>query len=115
MKNDIQDSCVEIPVLIDMYVALLDQLRKQHMDCGPDRLVASIIQKYLDGNSAEHLQQRSEIKPPEPDWTNDWIMFGEPPAMAESEAPGSGTNPEKQQRNDWCIGCGCPSEDLASL
>ncbi len=115
MKNDIQGSCVEIPVPIDMYVALLEQLRKQHMDCGPDRLVASIIQKYLDGNSAEHLQQRSKIRPPAPEWTNDWIMFGEPPAMAESEAPGSCTNPEKQRSNDWCIGCGCPSEDLASL
>lgn len=111
MKNDIHASCVEIPVPIDVYVGLLNHLKRNEMDCGPASLVASIVRRYLDDDTGK---RSSALDEPAPDWSNDWLMFGEPPAVERGKAPGLVKDTETSQDNDWCIGCSCPSEDLLS-
>ena len=114
MKNDIQDSCIEIPVPIDLYVALLDRLRKLDTDCAPATMVTSIVQEYLDGAPAARHPGSGKLGAPVPDWSDDWIMFGTPPAVAKTKAPKPRKNPARPEGGDWCIGCACPSDDLVS-
>ena len=112
MRNDIQESCIAVPVPTALYVNVVDQMSKAHMDCKPTTLVTSILQKYLD-DARKALPSPSPMKSAR-DWSNDWIMFGSPPPITKGKTQTSRKKSKTLQSTDWCIGCGCPSEDLLS-
>jgi hypothetical protein len=100
VKNDIQGLCVDIPIPLDLYIGLINRLRKLEFD--------------LHDTKVNSGQQSSNATESARDWSNDRIVFGAPTAIAEGKAPRSGKNSTMPLNNDWCIGCGCPSEDLLS-
>jgi len=113
MKNDIQGSCISVAVPTELYVKLLGHLRRSTAaGAEPTTLVTAILQKYLD--DAQTNPPRQSGLAPAPRWSNDWIMFGSPVAPTTVKAQGPGETFTEAQSNDWCIGCGCPSEHLLS-
>ncbi|MBS1228906.1 MAG: hypothetical protein H6R17_2183 [Proteobacteria bacterium] len=101
-----------MPVPTALYVSLLDQLSGASRDgAEPASVVSAILRKYLDDvRSDPPRQRRTRLAL---DWSDDRLMFGAPPAPTAVKAQVSAKKSEPG--NDWCIGCGCPSEDLLSL
>jgi len=114
MENSIQGSCISVPVPTALYVSLLDQLSGAKRDgADPASVVSAILQKYLDDARSDPSRQRRTK--PVLDWSEDRLMFGAPPALTAVKSQVSAKKSDPSQGNDWCIGCGCPSEDLLSL
>jgi hypothetical protein len=59
MRNDIRNSCIAIPVPTDLYVSMRDLLSNSNMECGPALKVASMLDEYPHGGSAERLAPNS--------------------------------------------------------
>jgi hypothetical protein len=114
MKNDIRSSCIPIPIPTDLYVSLLDLHNKSNAKYGPASMVTSILREYLDAARANPSSASDKAKEPASNWSNDWIMFGAPPALAEVTAPKGSNDPSKSQSNQWCIGCGYTPSDILS-
>lgn len=112
MRNDIQKSYIPVPVPTELYVSLLDRLNRLHSGYEPKTMVTSILQKYLD--EAQVNPPRQSGMEPALDWSNDWIMFESPPPLTKEKAPRTKKKSKRPSSTDWCIGCGCPSEDLLS-
>lgn len=101
MRNDVQAlRCADIPIPLDVYIGLINRLKKLELD--------------LHDAGVNSRQQSLKATESALDWSKERIMFGAPTAVAEGEAPRSDKNSRMPQNNDWCIGCGCPSEDLLS-
>ena len=106
MKSCIQESCIPVEVPTELYVRLLDHLSRSTMDCHePTTAVAAILQKYLDDARTSRPIGRNAT--PASGRPKDSVTLGLPPAPTKSKALKS-----IPHSNDWCIGCGCPAEDL---
>ena len=106
MKSGIQGSFISVPVPTELYVSLLDHLSKSTMNCDePTAALTIVIKKYLDSVSTNPLDRRDAA--PALGRLNDSVTQRSPLAPRKSN-----TLKPAAQRNDWCIGCGCPAEEL---
>jgi hypothetical protein len=106
MKSCIQGSFISVPVPTELYVSLLDQLSKSAMDCDePTAALTIVIKKYLDSARANRADQGDAT--PALGRLNDSITQRSPLTSRKSN-----TQKTAPGRNDWCIGCGCPAEEL---
>ena len=111
MKSCIQGSCISVPVPTELYVSLLDHLDKSTMDCDePTAAVSIVIQKYLDSVRTSRPERRDAASALRR--SNDSVTLGSPPAPMKSKVLKPMKQANTPHRNDWCIGCGCPAEDL---
>ena len=112
MKNDISASRISVSVPSHLIARLLDLQSARENKYAPDLMVTSVLQKYLTTSEVNQLGQGRAGKRDTSDWSNDWIMFSAPPAVAKGKPPIAGKNSTMPMNNDWCIGCACPSEEL---
>jgi hypothetical protein len=120
MKNDIRSSFISVPVPMDLYVGLLDLQRKTSVRYEPGTLVTSILREALRSARGVRRPARAgvsgnanaapSVSGSANGWSNDWIMFGAPPAPEKAETRVTGHVGD----NDWCVGCACPSTDVLS-
>ena len=104
MNSCIQGSCIPVAVPTELYVSLLDHLSRSTMDCDePTTAVAAILQKYLDDarSNPPISATRASVRP------KDSVTLGSLPAPTKNK-----TLKSTPHSNDWCIGCGCPAEEL---
>ena len=111
MNSCIQGSSIPVPIPTELYVSLLDYLSRSKTNCDePATAVTTIIRKYLD-----------DAQPNPPPGNNAASAFVQPNGAitlgaAVTAEPGKGARstkrPNQPQSNDWCIGCGCPAEEL---
>lgn len=111
MNSCIQGSCIPVAVPTELYASLLDHLSRSAMDYDePSAAVTAILRSYLD--EARSNPPRCANAALSPGRTNNSIALGSPPVATKDKPPRSAKQPNKSQSNDWCIGCGCPAEDL---
>ena len=107
MNSCIQGSCVPVAVPTELYASLLDHLGKSAMDCDePSAALTAILRRYLD-DARSNPPRGGNAR------TNDSITLGSPPTPTQTQTQTKNKALKSTpQSNDWCIGCGCPAEDL---
>lgn len=113
MNSFIQGSCIPVALPTALYVSLVDYLSRSKTNCHePSAAVATIVRKYLD--DAQTNPPGCSGAPSAPVRTNDSMTFGAPPSLTKDKALKPAPQSRQRHRNDWCIGCGCPAEELIS-
>jgi len=112
MKSEITKSNISIPLPTVLYVGLVDLLRTQKVRRDPAAVMATVIGNWIASQAAPHGVEPSHAAEASADWNNDWIMFEAPPASNGVARSTPFRRRGRARNSDWCIGCGCPSEDL---
>ena len=111
MNSCIQGSRIPVALPTELYVSLVDHLSRSKSDCHePSAAVAAILRNYLDG--ARSNPPRGGNAASARGRSNDSITLGSLPEPSKERALKPTRQSTAPQRNDWCIGCGCPAEDL---
>lgn len=111
MNSCIQESCIPVALPTELYVSLVDHLSRSKTNSHePSAAVATIVRKYLD--NAQTNPPGCSGAPSVPGQGNDSMTFGAPPSQTKGKALNPAPQSRLRQSNDWCIGCGCPAEDL---
>ena len=111
MNSCIQGSRIPVALPTELYVSLVDHLSKSKSDCHePSAAVAAILRSYLDGARSD--PPRGGDAALAPGRSTESITLGSLPEPTKEQALKPSQQSTSPRRNDWCIGCGCPAEDL---
>lgn len=131
MKYESPDICLPVSLSGSLYYRLIEVLKESQAHPDPNAAIVTAVRRFVaEATPTRKTPRKSTANAAvSAAWSNDWIMFGAPPASTsmqrtmptrrfvptEAPTPAStptNTAPVRQRGGDWCVGCSGADTDL---
>ena len=124
MKYESPDICLPVSLSGSLYYRLIEVLKESQAHPDPNAAIVTAVRRFVaEATPARKTPRKSAANAAvSAAWSNDWIMFGAPPASSQTPrplptrrftptvAPTPSSAPTRTENTrprggDWCVGC----------